>query len=223
MKHRTIIDLTHTISTDIPVYEGTERPRLTEACSYQEHGFRETLLHMYSHTGTHTDSPAHLFAGRTQLDEFDIAQFVGDALVIDCSELGAGDVIDFSHIERVKEKAERAEFLLFHTGWSERWKTESYFGAYPYPSAEIIDYIVKTGKKGIGIDTIGIDPMADKNLTIHKALLQDNEMIIIENLCNLDRVGNDLFLFAALPLKFKDSDGAPTRAIAITATTHTTE
>lgn len=215
MNYRTIIDLTHIIDADIPVFEGTEGPLFTQVCSYEEHGFRETLLQLYSHTGTHIDAPGHLFADRTQLDEFDIAQFAGNALVIDCSDLGAGDVIDFSYIERVKEKADRAEFLLFYTGWSKLWKTEAYFGDYPYPSPAIINYVVRSGKKGVGIDTIGIDPIADMNLTIHKALLRKNEIIIIENLCNLERTGDDLFFFAALPLKFRDSDGAPTRAIAV--------
>ena len=39
--------------------------------------------------------------------------------------------------------------------------------------------------------------------------------MIIENLTNLDKVGGGLFTFAALPLKYKDADGAPIRAVAI--------
>ena len=46
-----IYDLTHTIRNDMPVYPGTEQPRLTTACTIEEVGYRETLLHMYSHTG----------------------------------------------------------------------------------------------------------------------------------------------------------------------------
>ena len=50
----TVIDLTHTIREDMPVYPGTEQPRLTTACTVSQCGYRETLLHMYSHTGTHS-------------------------------------------------------------------------------------------------------------------------------------------------------------------------
>mgnify|MGYP000488374211 FL=1 len=53
----TVIDLTHTIREDMPVYPGTEPPRLTTACTVSQCGYRETLLHMYSHTGTHMDAP----------------------------------------------------------------------------------------------------------------------------------------------------------------------
>ena len=45
----TVIDLTHTIREDMPVYPGTEPPRLTTACTVSQCGYRETLLHMYSH------------------------------------------------------------------------------------------------------------------------------------------------------------------------------
>ena len=53
-----VIDLTHTIREDMPVYPGTETPELSPASSYEKDGFKETRLHMYSHTGTHMDPPA---------------------------------------------------------------------------------------------------------------------------------------------------------------------
>ena len=48
-----VYDLTHTIQNDMPVYPGTEQPKLTTACTIEAVGYRETLLHMFSHTGTH--------------------------------------------------------------------------------------------------------------------------------------------------------------------------
>lgn len=65
-----IIDLTHTIKEDMPVYPGTDAPKFRPANSYEKDGFKETLLTMFTHTGTHMDPPAHLFAGRTTLDRF---------------------------------------------------------------------------------------------------------------------------------------------------------
>ena len=52
-----VIDLTHTISETMPVYPGTEQPRLTPANSYEKDGFKETLLSMYSPTGTQLPPP----------------------------------------------------------------------------------------------------------------------------------------------------------------------
>lgn len=40
-------------------------------------------------------------------------------------------------------------------------------------------------------------------------------MIVIENLTNLDSVGNDVFTFSCMPVKIKCADGSPTRAFGI--------
>ena len=45
-----VIDLTHTIKTGMPVFPGTEPPKLDSASTFEKDGFRETLLTMYSHT-----------------------------------------------------------------------------------------------------------------------------------------------------------------------------
>ena len=208
-----IIDLTHYISEDMPVYPGTDRPRLVEANTYEKDGFKETLMTMYTHTGTHMDPPAHIFEGKTTLDKFPIDQFVGKALVIDCSHLQEGDKIHMKHINI--DLADKAEFLLFYTGWEKYWGSEKFFGDYPYIDDDVVSYIIEENKKGVGFDTIGIDPISDANLTIHKRLFENNEMVIIENLMNLGKVGDDLFTFIALPLKHIDADGSPIRAIAM--------
>ena len=57
-----ILDLTHTISERMPVYPGTELPALKQANSYEKDGFKETLLCLYSHTGTSDDAPLRAVA-----------------------------------------------------------------------------------------------------------------------------------------------------------------
>lgn len=210
-----IIDLTHTISEIMPVYPGTEGPKLQISNTYEKDGFKETLLTMYSHTGTHMDAPAHLFEQRTTLDSLPIEQFVGKGLVINCSDLQEGERITMSYIDDLIEKANEAEFILFYTGWDKRWGTDSYFGDYPYITEEVAEYLISSTKKGVGLDVIGIDPIYDENLSIHRKLLSENEIVIIENLNCLDQIGNELFTFCALPIKYANSDGAPIRAIAI--------
>ncbi|MHC1685053.1 MAG: cyclase family protein [Clostridiaceae bacterium] len=210
-----IIDLTHTISEDMPVYPGTEKPKLEVTNTHEKDGFKETLLTMFSHTGTHMDSPNHLFSNRSTLDSLPINQFIGKALVIDCSNLQAGKRITIEYIESVKEKADKAEFILFYTGWDKNWGTNSYFGDYPYITEEVAEYLINSKKKGVGLDLISIDSISDGNLTIHKKLLSESDIVIIENLTCLDKVGRDLFTFCALPMKYENSDGAPIRAIAI--------
>lgn len=209
-----VIDLTHVICEDMPVYPGTETPKFVPANTYEADGFKETLLKMYTHTGTHMDPPAHLYPDRTTLDQFTPEQFIGKALVIDCRDLNEGDLITIDRIEACGEKAEEADFLLFNLGWDKFWGTDAYFGDYPCIDDEVLEYIIKGGYKGIGFDVIGLDPIADVNLTRHKRLFKECDIVNIENLKNLDKCGKELFCFSCYPLNLENSDGSPIRAIA---------
>lgn len=60
-----VVDLTHTVAPDMPVYPGTQPPSFEPANTYERDGFKETSFSMFTHTGTHIDPPAHLYPGRT--------------------------------------------------------------------------------------------------------------------------------------------------------------
>jgi len=209
-----VIDLTHTICENMPVYPGTEPPTFTPANSYEKDGFKETKIAMFTHTGTHVDPPAHLYAGRTTLDAFPAEQFIGKALVIDVRHLKEGEMITMKEIEKYGDDAETADFLLFNLGWDKKWGTDAYFGDYPCVDEEVLSFIINGRYKGIGFDVIGLDPISDSQLTRHKRLFEKNDIINIENLRNLELCGEGLIMFACLPVKTENADGAPVRAIA---------
>lgn len=209
-----VIDLTHTISEGMPVYPGAEPPILAGASTCEKDGFRETRLTMCTHTGTHMDAPAHLFDGRTALDAFPASQFIGRALVIECSDLSEGGAITLERILQYGKDAEIADFLLFHLGWDRRWGTAAYFGDYPCLDDAAMDYIIAGDYKGIGFDVISLDPIADENLTRHKKLFRNKDIVNIENLRDLSLCGKGLFSFGCFPLKLRNCDGAPARAVA---------
>ncbi|MEW8988092.1 MAG: cyclase family protein [Bacillus sp. (in: firmicutes)] len=210
-----IIDLTHTISERMPVYPGDDSPKLEATCSYDEHGFKGTLLTLFSHAGTHMDAPSHVFPQRTTLDAFPVEQFIGKGLVINCSDLHEGQKITMKYIEAVKEKAEQAEFILFYTGWDQYWGADTYFGDYPTITEEVAEYLIHSKKKGIGLDVMGIDAISDEKLTIHRKIFAETDIVVIENLTKLGEIGTELFTFCAFPLKYENADGAPVRAVAI--------
>ncbi len=202
-----VIDLTYLIEEGMPVYPDTEPPILAPANTIEKDLFCETKLTMYSHTGTHIDAPAHVIEGRRGLDDLPASQFVGRAVVIDCTDC-KGEI----PLSRIPDSAKDADFLLFRTGWGRYWGKDEYFGAYPIVSEEIIDYVLAGEFKGIGFDTIGLDSVGSLHLH-HRLFAKD--ILNIENLTNLELCGDGLFDFVCLPLKFKHSDGAPCRAVAI--------
>lgn len=108
-----VIDLTQAISPEMPVYPGTETPDFVDANTYDRDGFKETKISFYTHTGTHVDPPVHLFPNRTALDEFPISQFIGKALVIDCTMLQEGEYITKEQLLPYANQVEQADFLFF--------------------------------------------------------------------------------------------------------------
>lgn len=202
-----VIDLTHVIHEDMQVFPGTEPPRLTVGNTIEKDGFRETALFLYSHTGTHMDTPAHMLEGAAELDKLPVSTFCGKAAVIPCK-----GQITMAEINAYRDMADKAEFIIFHTGQDALWGKEEYFDA-PVPEAEVIQYAIDTGKKGVGIDCMSVDPM-DWPMPNHFMLFGAG-MVIVENLCNLGEASGRMVDFFALPLKYRDSDGAPVRAVAI--------
>lgn len=125
-----VLDLTHTISGEMPVYPGTEKPVLTTACTIETAGYRETLLHMYSHTGTHMDAPAHMIARGRTLDSYGVEKFVGPGFVLDCR---GRQEIPLALLRAHEEDIRRVEFLLFCTGWDRLWGKDGYYENFPWP------------------------------------------------------------------------------------------
>ncbi len=207
-----IIDLTHTLHPDIPLFPGTPEPRLQQIASIAFDGFNEKMLTFASHTGTHMDAPNHILPDTQTLDTLPVDKFIGKACLIDCRNT---KTIDTQVITRYSHLLEKADFALLLTGWEHKWNTGDYLNGFPTLSPNAAKQLCQFNLKGVGLDAISVDPIDSTDLPIHKILLSNN-LVIIENLTNLSMLpGNKIFDFIALPLKTKDADGAPVRAIAI--------
>lgn len=204
-----VYDLTHTISKDMTVYSKSTKPDIKKVATIDINGYQESLISIYSHNGTHIDAPKHMCNGKG-LDEFEISNFIGNAILIDIENK---KIVDLEYIKQYEEEIEKSDFIIFRSGWSRYWKSEKYFKNYPILSEETARYISKSNLKGIGVDMISVDSYYSIDYKIHNILLKNNK-IIVENLTNLDKISGR-FLFSAIPLKYNDSDGSPTRAIAI--------
>lgn len=208
-----IIDLTHEICSDMPVFPGTEPPIIKRANTFEKDGFREAKITMYSHTGTHIDAPAHMLENGENLDDLGIDHFIGNAIVLDYSNLET-HLIDVQKLMPYEDKIKKVEFIIIKTDWSKYWGEKRYFEDFPALTEEAADWLAKFSLKGIGIDAISIDSINSKSFSVHKILLS-KKILIIENLTNLDSINDEFFVLSILPLKNMDADGSPVRAIAI--------
>ena len=198
----------------MPVYPGTEQPHIKQATTIERDGFAEKLLTFYSHTGTHIDAPAHILSGNHSLDQFNTSKFIGNGLVIDVKNCNCG-IINKEYLQKFETGIHGAEFILFYSGWADKWGSDEYFDNFPVLSSDAAKWLCTFSIKGVGYDCISADPVTASELPNHRILL-GNDMVIIENLCNLQQLVGQEFLFSCLPLKIEDSDGSPVRAVGIT-------
>lgn len=206
-----IIDLSHPIHQNMPVYPGTEPPIITEVCTVNTHGFKESQITLFTHTGTHLDVPAHLLSNGKTVDAFESNCFFGTAILIDCSNKAN---IDLKTISKAYDQHESVDFILIYTGWDKWWGDEKYFKDFPVLTYEASAYISALPIKGLGIDAISYDPVGDTKLFNHKIFMSHN-LILVENLCSLEKLKEKKFQFSCLPLNIIGADGAPTRAFAL--------
>lgn len=204
-------DLSHTIHTHMPVYPGTEKPMIEYPFQIDSCGFNESHLSMVSHTGTHTDAPAHMLPNGNTLDRMRPDSFFGKGKLL---QVRGRRMIDADFIRRAIEDCSGIDFLLLYTGWSKFWGKTDYYEGYPFLSCEAAEYISSFPLKGIGIDAISFDKEGSTEFPVHKILLH-KEILLIENLTNLEKIGSPEFWLICAPLKFEDSDGAPTRVLCI--------
>jgi arylformamidase len=212
---QTIIDLTRLLNDKIPVYPDTVPPKFETSNTVEKDGFKETLITMVSHTGTHIDAPCHILQDGRSLDQFPPDKFMGSALVIRCRGLRE---IGLDFLKTHEQAIAKADFILFFTGWQDKWNTPDYFTDCPIPTKEAANWLSRFPLKGLGIDAFSLDridsasTVCEESLPNHHVFLR-KEILLIENLCNLDQLPDSGFTFQCFPLKIEQTDGSPVRAV----------
>lgn len=205
-----VIDLTHVIEEGMTAYCDEESASIKQLSTINNDGYNVLKIHLSTHTGTHIDSPNHIFKDGITVDEFDINKFIGNAYLIDCSDM---EEIDLDTILKHEGEIRSTEYLILKSGWESKWNTDIYFKDYPTLSYESSKFLSELENlNGIRVDCISVDS-DDGELYNHKNLLSKGK-IIIENLCNLNDI-EERFKIIVSPLKLKDADGAPARIYAL--------
>ncbi|MFH0995376.1 MAG: cyclase family protein [Pseudomonadota bacterium] len=208
-----LIDLSHPLFDGMPVYPGSESPLFETVAAVCHEGYAEKRMTLFSHTGTHLDAPSHILSRGLSLDRLPVDHFAGPASVLDFSS-HSSRLIEIDDLLPYCYLIQKSDFVLIHTGWSRHWGQAAYYTGYPVLSGNAADWICGFGLKGLGVDAISVDPPQAPDLPVHRRLLEA-KIILVENLNRLQDLPQSGFTFFALPLRIKDSDGSPVRAVAM--------
>jgi len=210
------LDLTLTISKNLPTFPGSPKSQFIPWNTVKKDGYNLELLFISSHSGTHMDSPYHFIDGGKKIHEISINRLLVNAILIKINKkanqsITKNEIINF---EKKHGKIPNNATVIFATGWQKHLQKKYYFEKNPGLSITAANYLVSKKINLIGIDSPSIDLGSEKQFSVHKILLKNN-ILIVENLANLKKISGNHFNLVVLPLKLKDATGSPVRAIAI--------
>jgi len=218
-----IIDITLPISSSTMVFPGDPKPMIEKVSTLEEEGYTVSRLILGSHTGTHVDAPSHILENGPSVEKLELKNLIGTAIVLDFS-LDAGELtaeILKTRLENTLLTGEEKILLLKTKNKTLQYRDNRGIqngGLQAKKRFEHI-YLGESGSKlivekkfvTIGIDNFSIDSLNSEKLPAHRILLS-NQVNIVECL-DLSLVEAGIYFFICFPLKIKDCDGAPARAV----------
>jgi len=210
-----IIDLTLTVSDEIPTFPGSPQPSFIPWENVKEDGYNLELLFLSTHTGTHMDAPYHFLEKGAKIHEISLKKLVSEAVLIKSKKNDGESItkIDIQKFEKKHGKIVSFSSVIFYTGWQKNLQKKYYFTKNPGLSVSAAKYLASKKINLVGIDSPSIDLGKDSKFSVHQIFAKKG-ILIVENLANLEKIKPAKFHLVVLPLKLKNATGSPVRAIA---------
>jgi arylformamidase len=214
----TLIDLSHTIEDGMVTYKGLPAPVICDYLSrenskqFYEPGteFQIGKIEMVANTGTYVDCPFHRYPDGDDLSQVDLTRFANLEGILVKADFRNGVNVSKPYFESVNVKGKA---VLVNTNWSQHWRTDAYFENHSFLTEDAALYLRDQGAVLVGIDSHNIDDTRTRKRPVHSILLAAG-ILIVEHMCNLDKIPAGPFRFNAVPPKFKGVGTFPVRAYA---------
>lgn len=198
------IDITPTVSREIAVFPGDTEFSREVVMDFPDHHLGLSTIKTTVHLGAHTDAPNHYHADGVGIDKRDLNLYLGKCQIIEVN-IPSGKRIRASDFQD-EIKAPRVIFKTNSFPDPNNWN-----GDFNSLSPELISDLANKGVRLVGIDTPSVDPANEKVLSSHLEIYK-NDMAILEGVV-LNEVKPGVYKLICLPLKLKDCDASPVRAI----------
>lgn len=209
MAFKEMFDISILLGKEGICYPG-DAPFSREMVSSIEKGAAYTLsnLSLSSHAGTHIDAPAHFLKGGKTIDQYPAKDFVFFAHVVEIKDKESIEPKSLQNLE-----INSGDALLFKTFNSISGLSDSglFSEKFVYMSEEAAQRCVDLKVGLVGIDYLSIDQYSDDDAPVHRILLENN-ILILENI-NLREVPEGEYTLFCPPLKIRDAEASPVRAL----------
>lgn len=206
MDFNNYIDITPLISEEMAVFPGDQvfSRKVVMDCAKGDH-LTLSSINTTVHIGAHADASNHYHKTGEGIEGRDLKHYMGDCQVIDVSSMN-GPVIELSNFDISKVESKRVLFKTLSFPDPNNWNN-NFYGI----SVAVIDALAKIGVITVGIDTPSVDPADSKTLDAHLCIFKNN-LAILEGIV-LSEVKEGRYNLMALPLKIKNCDASPVRAL----------
>lgn len=190
---RRLIDLTHVIRSGLITYPGLPgpeiTPHLTRAASAEVYApgttFAIDRISMVGNTGTYLDSPFHRYQNGKDLAQLELASFADLPVVLVSLTDSGGRGIDAPLLQSL-DVAGKA--VLLHTGWDRHFGSPEYGGPAPFLTEAGAEWLVVSGARLVGIDSVNIDDTDGTRARPAHSRLLAADIPVLEHLTHLAEV-----------------------------------
>lgn len=196
MKENKYIDLSILLTKDTPVFPGEPNIIFKKHANIKENTYNEHQITINTHFGTHMDFPYHMIEDGKKSSNFKLENFIGKGKVININNPDLNSIED-------------EDVFLIYSEHIEKG-IDNLFSDVPVLDENLVDFLITKKPKMLLLDI----PTPDKfPYPIHKKIL-GNDILIVENVCNMKLLIDKKFKVYAIPLNFKEFDGSPCRVFA---------
>lgn len=217
-----IIDLTQTINSKSPTWEGCCGFSVEKKLDYDQCTgptlFCVQKIEMLAGIGTHMDAPSHCFSKSIDSLGYSLDQLLAPAISFNIEDrahesyaLSPEDIFEF---EKKHGFISPGCIVLIHTGWQKYWQNPERYRnelKFPHVSEAAAKIFIKRKILGLAIDTLSPDSN-DSTFPVHHLLLEAG-YFIVENMCNGHKMPAKGGFVLVAPLKGEGLTEAPIRLI----------
>ena len=228
------VDLTRPLKAGMPVFPGDPEVEISTVLECAVDGVSVSGLRMGSHAGTHVDAPSHTVPGGRTMDQLQLSELCGEAVVLGFDGLTSDSMIDEDRVSNLINAADHLPSrVLICTMWDQLFDDTYAREHHPVLSLEAAKLLWGKGVRLLGVDTLNPDPSVQKEclrLPNHEVFL-GGDGVIVENLTRLQQLrlasnlgaedalgqGQDWFRIVRIgvyPIPLVGADGAPCRVVA---------
>ncbi|WP_242083860.1 cyclase family protein [Aestuariivivens sediminis] len=229
-----IIDLSSVISSDLPTKlwgkAAIELMGFKGETEFRDVGMdspafvRNSYIEVFNHGGAHLDAPNHTDSLGKSIEDYELSKLLGPVKIFDASKYENNVPIPLDSLKDFELTKE--DIFILYTNYKPP-QNDIDLPSYPYLSVEACNYLTSIPVKAIATDAWSIESLSqfdkginagltgNENLIPNHYNIFKNEIPLYEALENVGALlDKENIIFIGFPLKFKNGNGSPVRAVA---------